>query len=97
MTEGGREEVKVCESSGGEETISPLWQVKSIQEDEHLQIRKVNNQTHFVQIFSYTAGCNWLDVVEVQFREGEESGGWTHMHTHTHTNIQNTHTYTGSM
>jgi hypothetical protein len=34
----------------------------------------VDKDRKFVQIYSFTAGCNWLDVVEVKFRLGKDSG-----------------------
>ena len=43
---------------------------ESLSEEEHLQIRKVDRETHFIQLFAFTPGCNWLDVVEVRFRPG---------------------------
>ena len=43
---------------------------ESLSEEEHLQIRKVDREAHFIRLFAFTAGCNWLDVVEVQFRPG---------------------------
>jgi hypothetical protein len=46
---------------------------ESLSEDHHLQIHKVNKDTHFIQLFAFTPGCNWLDVVEVKFTPGSDS------------------------
>ncbi len=35
---------------------------------------QVDKERNFVQIYSFTEGCNWLDVVEVRFRIGKEPG-----------------------
>ena len=48
--------------------------VESLSEAEHLQLRKVCKETYFIQVFAFTAGCNWLDIVEVHFSPGQ---GWT--------------------
>ena len=48
--------------------------VAAIAEAEHLEVRKVDRERLFVQLFSFTPGCSWLDVVEVQFRPGKEDG-----------------------
>ncbi|KAL5476279.1 hypothetical protein EMCRGX_G026202 [Ephydatia muelleri] len=45
--------------------------VEKIAEQENLQMRKMDEDRHFAQIFSFTSGCNWLDVVEIQFAEQE--------------------------
>lgn len=35
---------------------------------------QLDKNRHFVEIFSFTRNCNWLDVVEVTFHTGEEPG-----------------------
>jgi len=45
--------------------------VETITEEEHLEIHKVDREKYYVEIFSFTPGCNWLDVVEVTFRAGD--------------------------
>ena len=45
--------------------------VERIAAEENLQIHKMDEDRHFAQIFSFTSGCNWLDVVEIQFAEHE--------------------------
>lgn len=35
-------------------------------------IMQVDKERNFVQIYSFTAGCNWLDVVEVHFSSAED-------------------------
>ena len=44
--------------------------VESLSEAEHLQVHKVKKDDHFIQVFAFTACCNWLDVVEVKFSSG---------------------------
>ena len=35
---------------------------------------QVDTVKNYIEIFSYTAKCNWLDVVEIYFRSGNDSG-----------------------
>ena len=44
--------------------------VESVKESEHMELRKVNKESNFIQVFAFTAGCNWLDIVEVKFQPG---------------------------
>ena len=37
----------------------------------HVQLDK---NRHFAEIFAFTPNCNWLDVVEVTFQNGETPG-----------------------
>ena len=39
---------------------------------------QLDKNRHFVEIFSFTRNCNWLDVVEVTFHTGEEPGSYGH-------------------
>ena len=58
-----------------EQSLEKLLEgVAEIAESEHLEVRKVDRGRCFVQVFSFTPGCNWLDVVEVHFRPGKEEG-----------------------
>ena len=41
--------------------------VESLSEAEHLDLRKVSKEKNFIQVFAFTASCNWLDIVEVHF------------------------------
>ena len=34
----------------------------------------MDKEKKYVEFFVYTPGCNWLDVVEVHFQEGENPG-----------------------
>ena len=47
----------------------------AIAEDENLQIRKEDREGLFLEIWSFTAHCNWLDIVDIRFREGKDSSG----------------------
>lgn len=51
-----------------------LEAVESIMAKWNFQIHAVDNQRHFVEIFSFTEHGNWLDVVEIQFQQGEREG-----------------------
>ncbi|CAI7994436.1 hypothetical protein GBAR_LOCUS1447 [Geodia barretti] len=46
--------------------------VESLSEAEHLDLRKVSKEKNFIQVFAFTASCNWLDIVEVHFHAGSE-------------------------
>ena len=51
--------------------------VKKLQNTEStgsLEVHKIDKEGGFIQIYSYTNTCGWLDVVEVQFRPARESG-----------------------
>ena len=48
--------------------------VGAISEEENLEVRNVDKQGHFVELWSFTPGCNWLDVVEIRFQTGSEAG-----------------------
>ena len=37
-------------------------------------VSQLDKNRHFVEIFAFTKNCNWLDVVEVTFQNGEEPG-----------------------
>ena len=41
--------------------------VSKIEEEENLLVRQDNRDQHYLQIWSFTAFCNWLDVVEIRF------------------------------
>ncbi|XP_068738636.1 uncharacterized protein [Montipora capricornis] len=47
--------------------------VDRLSENEKMHISKVKPHKHFVQIFSFTQ-YEWLDVVEIEFQPGRESG-----------------------
>ena len=51
-----------------------LAAVESIREEENLEVRKNNKETRFIEIWSFTPGCNWLDVVEIRFEANSSSG-----------------------
>lgn len=36
------------------------------------QLIQVNKERNYVEIFVFTPGCNWLDVVEVRFSLGKD-------------------------
>lgn len=46
-------------------------------EEENLLIRKENKNGLFLEIWSYTAHCNWLDIVDIRFRQEPGSNGNT--------------------
>ena len=35
---------------------------------------QVDTGRHYIELFSYTAECNWLDVVEIHLRDGDGPG-----------------------
>lgn len=39
-----------------------------------MEVHKIDKQGQFVELWSFTPGCNWLDVVEIRFQTGNESG-----------------------
>ena len=39
-----------------------------------VSISQVDKGRHYVEIFVFSPGCNWLDVVEVKFRMGDAPG-----------------------
>lgn len=39
---------------------------------------QVDKSRGYVEIFQFTQGCNWLDVVEVRFYTGDEPGDGSH-------------------
>lgn len=41
--------------------------VEAISEEENLEVRKNDRETHFIEIWSFTRGCNWLDIVDIRF------------------------------
>ena len=41
--------------------------ISRIEEEENLVVRTEDRGSHYLQIWSYTAFCNWLDVVEIRF------------------------------
>ena len=48
--------------------------VGSISEEENLEVRKNNKEAHFIEIWSFTPGCNWLDIVDIHFEANASSG-----------------------
>ena len=44
-----------------------LQGVSKIEEEENLLVRKENREENYIQIWSFTSHCNWLDVVEIRF------------------------------
>lgn len=51
--------------------------VNAIEEKWDFTVHKVDREKHFVELFSFTSTYNWLDVVEIEFQEGEQSGTTT--------------------
>ena len=51
--------------------------VNAIEEKWDFTVHKVDREKHFVELFSFTSTYNWLDVVEIEFQEGEQSGTHT--------------------
>ena len=45
-----------------------------LHEDLILCYTQLDKNRHFAEIFAFTQNCNWLDVVEVTFHTGEETG-----------------------
>ena len=48
--------------------------VDAIKEKWDFTVHKVDSEKHSVELFSFTSTYNWLDVVEIEFQEGEQSG-----------------------
>ena len=58
------------EGSPNESMEALMTAIQSIEEkDKNFEIRKSDRKRRFVEIFSYTARCNWLDVVDITFTE----------------------------
>lgn len=60
--------------------------VESMQDKENLEVHKSDSAKHFVEIFSYTPRCNWLDVVDITFteKEGQYRVIWRILNCSTH-------------
>ncbi|XP_064394215.1 uncharacterized protein LOC135341559 isoform X2 [Halichondria panicea] len=48
--------------------------VEDYDKAELMEVHKVDKSRGYVEIFQFTQGCNWLDVVEVRFYTGDEPG-----------------------
>ena len=57
--------------------------VDAIQKKWDFTVHRVDREKHSVELFSFTATYNWLDVVEIEFQEGEQSGRLTLLSTAT--------------
>lgn len=51
--------------------------VRSVADEQNLVIRKERKSELFLEIWSFTPYCNWLDIVEIRLHEGpaESSNG----------------------
>ena len=48
--------------------------VENIADEENLRVRQDDRNHHYLKIWSFTATCNWLDIVEIRFTAVSESG-----------------------
>lgn len=60
-----------------------LWEriqsgVAAIAQQEHLEVHRADKEHYFMEIFSYTPGCNWLDVVEIKLHSAAEDNAVTY-------------------
>ena len=44
-------------------------------EKENMEVHKVDKLDLLVELWSFTPGCNWMDVVEIRFRNGDPPQG----------------------
>ena len=47
--------------------------VENIADEENLRVRQDDRNHHYLKIWSFTATCNWLDIVEIRFTAVSES------------------------
>lgn len=47
---------------------------QSVAEEENMEVHTEDREAQFVELWSFTPGCNWMDVVEIRFQAGEEGG-----------------------
>lgn len=57
-----------------ESLLSAVEKVADSEPTGQLHVHKADHKTWFCQIFSLTRTCGWLDVVEIQFRPGQDEG-----------------------
>ncbi|XP_071946520.1 uncharacterized protein [Antedon mediterranea] len=67
----------VCSETVAEECVAKVIKavdtVQLLDPKSTYQVHKVDEEHYFVEIFNYT-WAEWLDVVEIEFRPGRESG-----------------------
>ena len=44
-------------------------------EKENMEVHKVDKLELLVELWSFTPGCNWMDVVEIRFKNGDPASG----------------------